>query len=64
MKEKAKEGQLCPKMGLLVDNRNQESAISIGMESAFNKDGSAISVRCRSHSYKKAGAIPIRMPMA
>ncbi len=64
MKEKAKEGQLCPKMGSLEDNRNQESAISIGMESAFNKDGSAISVRGRSHSYKKAGAIPIRMQMA
>ena len=51
-------------MGSLEDNRNQESAISIGMESAFNKDGSAISVRGRSHSYKKAGAIPIRMQMA
>ena len=64
MKEKAKERQLCQKTGLLEDNRNQERAIFIGMESAFSKDGSAISARGRSHSYKKAGAIPIRMPMA
>ena len=64
MKENEKGRSQGRKTGSLGEKLKAEIAISIRMESAFNKDGSAISVRGRSHSYKKAGAIPIRMQMA
>jgi hypothetical protein len=61
MKENEKGRSQGRKTGSLGEKLKAEIAISIRMESAFNKDDGAIFVKCRLHSYRNADSIPIGM---
>lgn len=61
MKENEKGRSQGRKTGSLGVKLKAEIAISIRMESAFNKDVAAIFVKCRLHSYRNADSIPIGM---
>lgn len=61
MKENEKGRSQGRKTGSLGEKLKAKIAISIRMESAFNKDDGAIFVEGRLHSYRNADSIPIRM---
>ncbi len=61
MKENEKGRSQGRKTGSLGEKLKAEIAISIRMESAFNKDDGAIFVEGRLHPCRKADSIPIGM---